>query len=59
MKSRARRRIGTTVTLNGRVGTIAAVASQERAPIVEVKWADGGSSWHRPAELVRDETPED
>ena len=59
MKSRAQRRIGTTVTLNGRVGTIAAVASQERAPIVEVKWADGTSSWHRPGALVRDETPED
>ena len=59
MKSRARRRIGTTVTLNGRVGTIATVASQEREPIVEVKWNDGGSSWHRPGELVRDETPTD
>ena len=55
MKSRARRRIGTTVTLDGRVGTIVAVASQEREPIVEVRWADGGSSWHRPDELVRDE----
>ena len=54
MKSRAQRRIGTTVTLDGRVGTIAAVASQERAPIVEVKWADGGSSWHRPDALVRE-----
>ncbi len=51
MKSRARRRIGTTVTLNGRVGTIVAVASQEREPIVEVRWAEGGSSWHRPDEL--------
>ena len=59
MKSRAQRRIGTTVKLNGRVGTIAAVASQEREPIVEVKWADGTSSWHRPGALVRDETPED
>ena len=54
MKSRAQRRIGTTVTLNGRVGTIAAVASQERAPIVEVKWADSTVSWHRPAELTRE-----
>lgn len=55
MKSRAQRRIGTTVTLDGRVGTIAAVASQERAPIVEVKWADDSTvSWHRPAELARE-----
>ena len=54
MKSRARRRIGNVVTLDGRVGTVAAVASQEREPIVNVKWADGTSSWHRPDELTRE-----
>jgi hypothetical protein len=55
VKSRAQRRIGTTVThTDGRVGTIVGVASQERQPIVSVQWADGSTTWHRPAEFTVD-----
>lgn len=55
MKSRAQRRIGTTVTLDGRLGTIVDTASQERQPIVKVQWADNNTaSWHRPDELTRE-----
>ncbi len=56
MKSRAQRRIGTIVSLpGGRVGTIVDTASQERQPIVKVKWADDSTvSWHRPDELTRE-----
>jgi hypothetical protein len=55
MKSRANRRIGTTVTLDGRLGTIVDVGSQEQAPIVKVQWADNNTAtWHRPAELAKD-----
>ena len=55
MKSRAGRRIGTTVThTDGRAGTIVGVVSQERQPIVGVQWADGTTSWHRRDELATD-----
>ena len=55
MKSRAGRRIGTTVThTDGRTGTIVGVVSQERQPIVGVQWADGTVSWHRRDELAVD-----
>ncbi len=55
MKSRAQRRIGTTVThTDGRVGTIVGVGSQERQPILGVQFADGTVSWHRPDEFTVD-----
>jgi hypothetical protein len=55
VKSRAQRRIGTTVThTDGRTGTIVGVGSQERQPIDGVKWADGTVSWHRHDELTVD-----